>query len=562
MLKKPLFLAVLVWISAGAVAQAQEPVDLNMINRIRDQGFHHSQVIEILRHLTDDIGPRLTGSPQMREANRWTRDMFAKWGLKNAHLEDFEFGRGWSFTKASVRMIAPTKVPLIALPEAWTPGTEGPVEGAAVKVAIDAEEDFERYRGKLAGKIVMLDPPRPRKEPSNKLFVRFTDEELARLAVYKQPSPKQREGRLIWLRNRLFREKLYRFLAKEGVKAAINISSRDGALIRVTGYTYRPGTAPAFPVLVMASEHYGRIMRLLDDGTEVTLEIDVAARFYDDDPKAYNTIAEIPGKGIKPEIVMAGAHLDSWHGGTGAVDNGAGSAVVMEAARILKALNVKPRRTIRFALWSGEEQGLLGSHAYVSRHFASRPEPEDPTQKELPYFLREPTWPLQLKPDHKRLSAYFNIDNGSGRIRGIYGEENVAAKPIFAAWFAPFRDLEVKTETLRGTRGTDHLSFEAVGLPGFQFIQDRLDYFSRLHHTNIDTFDHVQPDDLRQASVILAAFLYQAAMREDRLPRKPLPVAPTAEEKARDDKERQRAIEAREREFKRKRYWDEIRVKP
>ena len=562
MLKKSLFLGVLIWAGSAWAASAQEAIDLDMINRIRDQGFHHSQVVEILRHLTDDIGPRLTGSPQMRKANRWTRDRFAGWGLKNAHLEAFDFGRGWSFSKASVRMIAPHQVPLIALPKAWTPGTDGPIRGAVMKVAIDAEEDFARYHGKLSGKIVMLDPMRPFKEPSNEVFVRFTEQQLAELAVFKQPDARRREGRLIWLRGRLFRQKLYKFLAEEGVAAAINISGRDGGLIRVMGYTYRPGTAPTFPVLVMASEHYDRILRLLDDGTDVTLEIDVAARFYDDNPKAFNTIAEIPGHGHKPEIVMAGAHLDSWHGGTGAVDNGAGSAVVMEAARILKTLGVTPRRTIRFALWSGEEQGLLGSHAYVSRHFASRPEPEDPAQKDLPYFLREPTWPLHIKPDHKRLSAYFNIDNGSGRIRGIYGEENVAAKSIFATWFLPFRDLEAEVETLRGTGGTDHLSFDRVGLPGFQFVQDRLDYSSRLHHTNIDTFDHIQPDDLKQASVIMAAFLYHAAMREKPLPRKPLPVAPSAAEKVQREKEHQQAIEEHERKFKRRRYWDELPPHP
>lgn len=537
---------------------AQEAVDLDVINRIRDEGFNRPQVTTTLQHLTDVIGPRLTGSPQLRAANDWTLGKFKEWGLVNGHLEAFEFGRGWSFSRASVHMLSPHAVPLSVVPKAWTPGTDGAVQGQMMVVEIDTAEDFERYRGKLQGKIVLLDEPGELKEPSNDIFKRFDDKELADMSTFKIPDGKVSERRLIFRRSWLFGKTLYDFLAEEGILAAINISRRSAGLIEATGYTYRPGDAPAFPVLVMASEHYNRLVRLSESGLDVELEIDISARFYDDDPMAYNTIAEIPGDGGDPELVMVGAHLDSWHGGTGAVDNGAGSAVIMEAMRILAAIGVKPNRTIRIALWSGEEQGLLGSRAYVAEHFASRPEPADPKIRELPEFLRfEKTWPISLRPDHKRLSVYFNIDNGSGKIRGIYAEQNSAAKPIFQSWFGPFRDLGVKIETLRQTGGTDHMSFDAVGLPGFQFVQDRLDYRSRLHHSNIDAYDHIRPEDLKQASVILASFLFHAATREQMIPRKPMPTEPSAGEKERRAKARAKMLKSKERKHKRESYWED-----
>ncbi len=316
-------------------------------------------------------------------------------------------------------------------------------------------------------------------------------------------------------------------------------SSRLNGVVRVAGGgSWEPGQSVGVPALVMAAEHYNQILRLVEHGRPVELEIDIAARFHDGDLQAYNTVAEIPGTDKKGEVVMAGAHLDSWHSGTGATDNAAGSAVVMEAARILKALGVKPRRTIRFALWSGEEQGLLGSRAYVKQHFATRPESRDPQQQELPERYRDDTWPLDLKPEHARLAAYFNLDNGAGRIRGIYAEENVAVKPIFAAWLTPFADLGAGAVTLRATSGTDHVPFDRVGLPGFQFIQDKMDYRTRTHHTQLDTYDHLKRQDLMQASVIMAAFLYDAAMRPEPLPRKPLPQeAPKEEKDAEEDRE-------------------------
>jgi carboxypeptidase Q len=305
------------------------------------------------------------------------------------------------------------------------------------------------------------------------------------------------------------------------------------------GGSWEPGKEGAVPALVMTAEHYNELVRLLDHDQSVELEINVAARFHDEDPKAYNTVAEIPGTDKRDEVVIAGAHLDSWHAGTGATDNAAGSAVVMEAARILKALGVKPRRTIRFALWSGEEQGYFGSNAYVRQHFATRP--ENPADKDVPQGFREDTWPLQLKPEHAKVSAYFNLDNGSGKIRGVYTQENSAVQPIFAAWLAPFADLGADTVSLRNTGSTDHVQFDGVGIPGFEFIQDPLDYFSHTHHTDLDTYDHVQAQDLMQASVIMAAFLYDAAMRPEMLPRKPLPQGPPKKQETKPETKKESA---------------------
>jgi Zn-dependent M28 family amino/carboxypeptidase len=330
------------------------------------------------------------------------------------------------------------------------------------------------------------------------------------------------------------RKALNEFMEKEKVVATLEPSGLTNGIIRVSsGGSYTPGESVGVPALVMAAEHYNEVMRLVQDGEKVQIEVDVAARYHDDDPQAYNTVAEIQGTDKKDEIVMAGAHLDSWHAGTGATDNGAGCVVVMEAARILKALGVKPRRTIRFALWTGEEEGLIGSRMYVKQHFATRPENKDPKQKDLPEFFRTETWPIQVKPEHAKLAAYFNLDNGTGKVRGIYAEENAAVRPIFEAWIAPLADLGVTALTPQPTGGTDHISFDRVGLPGFQFIQDPMDYESRTHHTNLDTYDHLHRDDLMQASVVMASFLYNAAMRPEPLPRKPMPrEAPAPKKKA------------------------------
>ena len=516
---------------AGA-ARAQEPVDWEMVNRIRQEGLNHSQVMEILTHLTEEIGPRLTGSPQMKAANEWTRDEMAKWGL-DARLEPFgPFGRGWSFSRATIHMVAPHEVPLIGLPVAWTPGTDGPVRGQAMKVTLESEEDLEKHKGQLAGKILFLDDPRELEDATEPAVRRYTDEDLTDLVRFEEDGRRgRRDGnwRERFMKRWKLRKTLHQYLVDEGVVAVVDLSSRDAGLVRATGGGSRePDENPGVPRIMLTAEHYNRVLRLLDAKETVELEIDVAARFHDDDPMAYNTLADIKGSDKAGEMVLIGGHLDSWHGGTGATDNAASVAVAMEAARILKELGVQPRRTIRVALWSGEEQGLLGSRAYVEEHLAAYP--EDPEQEDLPSFMRKPTGPLEVKPGHAQHSVYFNLDNGAGQIRGIWAQENAAVLPIFRAWLEPFHDLGATTVTLRNTGSTDHVPFQSVGLPGFQFIQDGLDYFTRTHHTNMDTLDHVVEEDLKRSAVVLAAFAYHAAMRDELLPRGPMPRDPEPED--------------------------------
>jgi len=523
-----LVLPLLLALAGGAAAE--EPIDWDVINAIRDEGFAHSEVMETLRQLTDELGPRLTGSPQGHAASLWTRAQLEEWGLENAHLQAWgPFGRGWSFSRCAVHMTAPRQTPLMALPKAWTPGTRKAVRGEAMKVTIGSEEDFEQYRGKLKGEVLFTAEARELGVAEKADFQRQTREDLAALAVFPIPGERSRyfeEARKRWA----LRKKLNAFLVEEKALATVDLSSRDGGTLRLGGAGSREvGESVGVPVLAMAAEHYNWILRLLDEGKTVEIEVDVRAEFHDGDLMAHNTIAEIPGSDLADEVVMLGAHLDSWHPGTGSNDNGAGSAVMMEAVRILKAIGVQPRRTIRIALWTGEEQGLLGSRAYVGEVFASRPETEDPEQLEFPPYLRDFTWPIEPTPEHERLSAYFNLDNGSGRIRGIYTQSNLAVTPIFERWLEPFHDLEADTVVTRNTGGTDHLAFDLVGLPGFQFIQDPLDYSTRTHHTNLDVYDHAVGDDLKQASVIVASLVYHAAMRDEKLPRKPMPRKPPEE---------------------------------
>ncbi|GAB2500731.1 hypothetical protein GCM10027084_13430 [Pseudoxanthomonas sangjuensis] len=513
----------------AGVAQAGEPVDLDMVGRIRQEAFYRSQVMQTLGHLTEDIGPRLTNSPAMAQANEWTRSKFKEWGLSNIHDESFDdFGRGWAFRSASVEQLAPRALPLHALPKAWTPGTRGTVEGEAVAVSVKSKADLDKYKGKLKGRIVLLSEAReykPGTEADSKRYDEKGLEELLDFAVPKARDPAERKKRLDEYAKRIeLAKEINGFLVEEGALAALSISSRDNGILTVQGGgSRRAGESAGIPELVVAAEHYNPLLRALDRNETVRLRVNVDAGFTSDgnDP-GYNTIAEIPGSGKGDEVVMIGAHMDSWHAGTGAADNGAGVAVMMEAMRILKAVGAKPKRTIRIALWSGEEQGLIGSAAYVAQHFAAYPEPTDPEQKKLPAFFREPTGALQRKPGYEKLAAYFNLDNGSGKIRGVYAQENQAAMPIFAEWLKPFNDVGATIVTSRNTGSTDHISFDRVGLPGFQFVQDGLDYFANAHHTDLDTYDHASADDLKQAAAIVAAFAYNAAMRDQKLPRKPL----------------------------------------
>ena len=526
-MKRTLFGTVAGILVAGALS-AGEPVDWEMVGKIRDEGFNRSQVMEVMEHLTDGIGPRLTGSPAMREANEWTRDKLSEWGLANAALEAWgPFGRGWDFSRATAHMIEPFQTPLMALPKAWTSGTNGPIRAAAVFAPLQEEDDFEKHTGELAGKIVLTAKPREFEPNETPAFRRYSEEQLDDLTEFNIPGKEGRDARLKRYKKRVeFAAKRNQFLRDEDVLAVVDISSRAGGTLRLAGGGSRdPEAAVAPPTVALMAEQYNWIVRLLESERRVELELDIAVRFYDDDLQAYNTVAEIPGSDRTGETVMVGAHLDSWHAGHGANDNAAGVAVAMEAVRILRALEVAPKRTIRIGLWSAEEQGLLGSQAYVSAHMAARPEPK-PEERYRSPMLWEKRFPLTVKPAHAKLSAYFNLDNGSGKIRGIYTQDNPAVVPIFSAWLEPLHDLGADTVTNRTTGGTDHLAFDRVGLPGFQFIQDGLDYFSRTHHSNLDTFDHAQPEDLKQAAVVMATFLYHAAMRDEKLPRKPMPRAP------------------------------------
>ncbi len=512
-------------LAATPVLPNTETVNWEVMSQIRNEGFHNSKVMEIESQLTDVIGPRLTGSPNMKAANDWTRDKFTEWGLVNSHLESYPFGRGWTNEYTEVRMVVPQASPMLAYPKAWTVSTNGVLRAPVTKVKLATQADLDKYKGQLAGKIVLNGDMREIKPGDKPALKRYDDKDLADIAEYQIPSEHSRFNPQEIAQRMAFQKTLNQYLMDEKVAAIIDPSrAGDNGLVFVqSGASYEPGNPAGVPSLVMAIENYGRLTRLLDKNIPVEMELDVRNTFYDGDLNANDTIAEIPGTDKKDEIVMLGAHLDSWHAGTGATDNAAGSAIVMEAVRILKAIGLKPRRTIRVGLWSGEEEGLLGSAAYVKAHFGAHQPPTDPKELALPEWLRRNDTPLDLKPEQAKVSAYFNIDNGTGKIRGIYLQENEAVEPIFNAWMQPFGDLGMNTITDRNTGGTDHESFDAVGIPGFQFIQDPVEYMTRTHHSNQDVYERIQSEDMKQAAVILAAYVYDAAMRENMLPRKPLP---------------------------------------
>ncbi len=515
----------------------RESLDLAMYQNIREEALTHSHIMEYASALTDGIGPRLTGSPNLKRANEWTRDQFTAMGCSYAHLEDWgEFGMGWQQLNTWVRMTSPDTAVFIAQAAPWSPATKGPVTAPAVWVDIKTEADFDKYKGKVAGKIVFLGEMRDVKPVDKPLFVRDEDADLLRIHTYPT-----RFGNgfsfATFLKGQAFREKIGRFLAAENAIAAIT-PSRDGRNGGGSGGTIFDDTdagfgflifqrehADAIPAAVTAIENYGRVYRLLKAGVPVSIELNIETKFTGDHEHGFDTIAEIPGTDpkLKDEVVMLGGHLDSWASATGATDNGAGTLVAMEVMRILNALEVKPRRTIRVGLWTGEEEGEFGSYNYVKQHFGFVPRSTDPEQMNITEFDRDASGPIQLKPDHQKLSAYFNVDNGGGKIRGVYLQGNAAIASIFQQWMAPLEDLGVATLTLRDTAGTDHEAFDAVGLPGFQFIQDPLDYSSRTHHSNMDTYERLQAEDLAQAALVEATFVYNAAMRDQMLPRKPLP---------------------------------------
>ena len=519
---------------------AVEKLDLNAYARIREEGIAHSHVMDLASALDDDIGGRLTGSPNMEKANNWTRDQLTRMGLVNAHLEDWgEFGLGWQQLNTWVRMTAPDTAPFIAQATPWSPATNGAVTGEAINVNIDDEKDFDKYKGKLAGKIVLLGEMRDVPPVDKPLFERYTDKDLEELAEYPAGDQNRDYAKRVaqYLKRYAMRDKIAAFLVDEKA-AGVILPSRDGKNSGGSGGTffddngaalgsqpYKAEKAVKVPVVVTAIENYGRIYRLLQAHVPVTLEMNVETKFTGDHQHGFDTVAEIPGTDptLKDQIVMVGGHLDSWASATGATDNGAGTVVAMEAVRILKALDVHPRRTIRIALWSGEEQGLFGSKGYVRDHFGSYPLATDADSMKMPEFIRKAAGPVETKPEWKTLDVYFNVDNGTGKIRGVYLQGNAAVEPIFRQWIKPLKDLGVSTITMRNTGGTDHLSFDAVGLPGFQFIQDPMDYESRTHHSNMDTYERLQPGDLAQIATVEAIFLYNAAMRDEMMPRKPMP---------------------------------------
>jgi carboxypeptidase Q len=508
------FAFLLLSLPSVCLAQYDKP-NAAIMSKIREEGLQHSQVMDIAFHLTDASGNRLTASPGYYRAANYAKQQLAQWGLTGAVLDPWgDFGKGWELQKSYVALSAPYYKPIIAYPKAWCAGTNGPTTAPVLLINAKDSSGLDDYKGKLAGKILIMEVDDAYKQSFKPDATRYTNQELDSLslaiarpidtaALRRRREQFQRQGGTQRVLNAL-----KNLAMQEGALAILSGSLRghDGTLFVQGGGSYQPDAPPNFLDIVVAMEDYMTIVRLLKAGTPVSLDMDVKTKFYTDDTKGYNVIAEIPGadKRLKDEVVMLGGHLDSWQGGTGATDNGAGSAVMMEAVRILTALGIQPKRTIRIALWSGEEEGLLGSRGYVKKTFA------DPAT-------------MQLLPAHEKFSSYFNLDNGTGKIRGIYLQGNEACRDIFAQWLQPFQDLGANTVTINNTGGTDHLSFDAVGLPGFQFIQDEMEYSTRTHHTNMDTYDHLSEDDLKQAATIVAAFVYDAAQRADKLPRKELP---------------------------------------
>lgn len=572
-------------------AVAADPV----LARIRDEGLNRSKAPETIDYLCNVIGPRLTASPGMHAAAGWTRETLSSWGLANAHLETWgPFGRGWSLRRFNMQVIEPTVFNVNAFPKAWSPGFDEPLEAEVIYVDAKTEAGLAKYKGKLKGKIVLLGEVRDLELPLVAPATRHSDEYLARLATSQPttlPTPpslaadaepttapttvpaddellKPQTGPTTapatgpastarQLASARTAARMFSLVARESPALILTPTSKgDGGILFVAGAalptdplaggvsTTGPSTKPtpwAFdapkipPQVVLAGEDFNRLARIARRGVPIKIRTELQVQFHDGDGMVPNVIAEIPGTDLAHEVVMVGAHLDSWHAGTGATDNAIGSVAAMEAVRIIKALDLKPRRTIRIALWTGEEQGLFGSSNYVKEHFGRLDDPTtqpstSPTTRSTRRSsttratTRRASTPTLVKgPDYEKLSAYFNLDNGCGRIRGIYCQGNEAAMPIFKQWIAPFADLDAKTVTLANTGGTDHLSFDRIGLPGFQFIQDPMDYRTRTHHSNQDNFDRIQTDDLKQASTIMAWFVWKAANEPERFPRKPLP---------------------------------------
>jgi carboxypeptidase Q len=514
-MKKLICLVLMSTVLLTAVRAQVKPAT-DAIAKIKMQGLGNSHVMEIAFQLTDVAGPRLTNSPGYFRAANWARKQLESWGISDAKLEPWgEFGKSWELKKSYIAMTAPYYRPLIGFPKTWTSGTKGPQHAELLLVKATDSASLEAYQGKMKGKLVLLYRTDTLKQSFKADASRRTDEDLEKLAAAPAPVQadtaelrRRREQQLISRAGSALPRRLREMAAKQGAIGllSMNPQGHDGTVFVQGGGAYGANDPENLLDIVVASEDYNSMARLANSGYPVQLDLDVETRFDNSNLQGYNVVAEMKGTDLKDEIVMIGAHLDSWQAATGATDNAAGSAVMLEVMRILKESGLKPRRTIRIALWSGEEQGLLGSRAYVKQHFA------DPAT-------------MQLKEEQGRVSAYFNLDNGTGKIRGIYLQGNDKLRTLFAEWLQPFNDLGAKTVSLSNTGGTDHLSFDAVGIPGFQFIQDEIEYGTRTHHTNMDSYDHLIGADLSQAATIVASFVYNAATRDEKLPRKQLPVA-------------------------------------
>jgi hypothetical protein len=547
------FLAVAVVTFGAAVSlAAQERVDVATIEKIKAEEANHSQVMEIMSWLSDVYGPRLTWSPNTTRARDWAMGQMSSWGLANVHAEtwDTPAGLGWESERFSLMALTPTPFIVQAVPQAWSASTKGTVTGPAVRITAGCSDELrQQYTGKLKNAFIMTAPALSR--PVNQFTAtatRYTDSTLAAMAAVGLDAQGGRGGGgrgaaaapelSANCRAQAARDSIaaaaagrggrgggrgglsvadtstLRWLVSQGVAAIVlGDAAHVGGDIGTNNGASRVSGVAAIPTVHVSQESYGRISRMVEKKVAVQLELNMQNKFFPENKTSFNIIGEIPGTdpALKGEVVMIGAHFDSWHSGTGATDNGAGSGVMLEAIRLLKTLNLKPRRTIRIGLWTGEEEGLLGSAAYVKQHFGYR----DST-------AFHPT------PEQAKFAAYFNLDNGSGKIRGVYLQSVEAERPIFEAWMAPFKDMGMKTLTISNTGGTDHLSYNAVGLPGFQFIQDPLDYGNVTHHTNQDVYERLQPDDMMFNSAVVASFAWQAAQRDEKLPRpaQPGPLTP------------------------------------
>jgi hypothetical protein len=530
---------------------ASEALDLAMYARIREEGLAHSHIMEYASALFDDIGPRLTGSPNLAKANAWTRDQLTAMGCANAHLESWgDFGMGWRQISTAVDMVSPDTAVFIAQATPWSPPTQGAVTGSVIAVPkLKEEKDLDAWKGKLAGKIVLYgDAPKvnPDREP---LMQHYDENKLSQIFQYPLNGDMDEQHVLnqtpkFWeehYKKMAFQERVGKFFADEHASAfLVKGWGGSGGMFRddngeqLFEDSYLPDHKQLLPSAVLSNENFGRLSRLLDHSVPVTVSVAIHTEFTGDHEQGYNTIAEIPGTdpALKSQEVMVGAHLDSWIAGTGATDNGAGVIIAMEAMRILNALHVQPRRTIRIALWSGEEQGELGSLGYVHQHFATAALSTKPEELAVPEFVREEVGPLTVKPEQALVSGYFNIDNGGGKLLGIYAENNAAMVPIFTQWMEPLKDLGAGTVSMRNSGSTDHESFNHVGIPGFQFIQDPRDYETLSLHSNQDVYERLSPSDLKQAAVVEAIFVYNTAMRDAMLPRAPLPRPENAEKES------------------------------